>query len=175
MRHRGKGKMRRLAVPAQHPIRALVRPVGHVIGWEVRQPGQGLVDLGAQPHAICCSLRFGFSVFDALTQQRLDRLAAFLGGPDLPGETVAPGLCFLRAGLSSAPRTIECENLLCMRRQPAASKTTVEFLRVLADPSEIVHNATGYKAPAGARPSAVSSSAGGRLRLSGEFSLLFRL
>ena len=101
---------------AQHPIRGLVRTVRHVLGRQVRQPGQDLVDFRAQPGRFRGGWPRRFLVLGHTGAERLDVLAALLGGADLPGDAVAPGLGFLRAGLGGAPRVVEREDLLGARR-----------------------------------------------------------
>ena len=74
-----------------------------------------------------------------LQHQRFDVLAAPFGGADIAGDAVAPGLRLLRAGFGGAPRTVERQDLLGASRQAAAGEAAVEFRRVVADPSDVVH------------------------------------
>ncbi len=64
------------------------------------------------------------------------------GGADVARDAVAPGLRLLRAGLGGAPGTVERQHLLAARRQAAPGETAVEFRRMLADPSDVVHGQT---------------------------------
>jgi len=87
----------------QHPIGGLIRPVRHLFGRKVRQPGQDLIDFGAQPGRLRAGLGFDLPVLPGLAQQPRYVLAALLGGADLPGGAVPPSLRFLGTSFRSAP------------------------------------------------------------------------
>ena len=150
---RFKIETRRLAMVAQHPICRLVRPVRHLFGGKVREAGEDLLDLGAQPGRLGTGLGFDVPVLARLSQQRGYVLAALLGGADLSGDAVAPRLRFLGTSLGGAPQPVERQDLLGAARQAAPRQASVEFRRVVTDPSEIVHSTMGYRGPAWARPS----------------------
>ena len=90
----------------------------------------------------------------ALAQQWCRVFAALLGGSDFARDAITSGLGLLRSRLGGAPVAVEHEYLGRPRRQTPPGQATVKFLRVVPDPSEIVHGAIGYKGPAAARPSA---------------------
>ena len=94
----------RLAMMAQHPIRGLVRTVRYVVSRQIRQSGQYLVDLGAQPPRLRGFLCLSLPGRPLRAYERLDLEALKLGGPNLPGKLIAPGLRLLGAGLGGAPR-----------------------------------------------------------------------
>src|SRR5207245_9517241 len=94
----------RLTLMSQHPICGLVRTVRDVLGRQVRQSGQDLVDRCPLPRSLGCRLCLALLLLDAPAQQQLGILAPLLGGSDLPRDTVAPGLRLLRSGLGRAPR-----------------------------------------------------------------------
>ena len=124
---------------AQQQIRGLVRAVRHLSGRQVRQTGEDLVDLRAQPRRLRAGSSLGLLVFARLAEQRRDVLAALFGGADLTGDAVAPGLRFLRTCLGGAPRTVERQHLFGARRQAAPDQAAIEFRRVIANPPDIVH------------------------------------
>src|SRR6266849_1990571 len=68
-------------------------------------------------------------------------------------QTLPRRLRLLRASLSLAPGAVANENILGPDLYTAPRHSGVEILRVLPDPSEIMHNAMGYRGPAAARPS----------------------
>src|SRR5258708_3744185 len=149
---RGKIEMRLLAVMPQDQVRGLVSAVWYVLGRQVRQLGQDLVDLCPQLGSYGSGVRRGAVAHPRLDHIWLDRLTPLLRGPDLSSKAVAQGLSFLRASFGIAPRTVEHEELLGARWQATANQATVEFLRVVPDPSEIVHSDMAYNGPAAARP-----------------------
>src|SRR6202022_3593189 len=137
-------EMGRLAVMPQYPIRAFVGTVRHVLGRQVRQLGQDLVDLRPQPGGLGSGLGFGFPVLEALAQQWRRVFAALLGSSDFARDAITSGLRLLRSGRGGTPGGGEREYPLRPCRQNPPGQATVEFLRVIPDPSEIVHGGIGY-------------------------------
>src|SRR5439155_21427517 len=147
-------EMRLLAMIPQDPIRGLVDAVRHLLSRQVGQLGQNLLDLRPQPGGLGSRLGLGFPVLQALAQQWRSVFAALLGGSDFARDAITSGLGLLRSRLGGAPVAVEHEYLGRPRRQTPPGQATVQFLRVVPDPSEIVHCAIGYKGPAAPRPSA---------------------
>jgi len=110
--------MRCLAVMPQNPIRGLVGTVRHILGRQVRQLGQDLVDRRPQPGGLGSGLGFGFSVLQALAQQWLSILAALLGGPDFARNAITSSLRLLSAGLGGTPVVVEREYPLARGGKP---------------------------------------------------------
>src|SRR5262249_36689233 len=107
MRQWNEIEMRRLAMIAQYSIRALIRPIRHLFGGQVRQAGKDLIDLPAYASRRHPSLCLGLAVLRAPAQQRLDILATLLRGADLPCDAIAARLRLLGSGLSGAPCAVE--------------------------------------------------------------------
>src|SRR6202022_5059572 len=124
-------EMGRLAVMPQYPIRAFVGTVRHVLGRQVRQLGQDLVDLRPQPGGLGSGLGFGFPVLEALAQQWRRVFAALLGSSDFARDAITSGLRLLRPRLGSTPVAVEREDFPGARRQSAASEPAGQFLRVV--------------------------------------------
>ncbi len=162
VRKRCEIESRRLALAAHQQVCGFVRAVRDFVGRQVRQPGQDFVDLRTQPRRFGCGIGLGILVFGDLAQQGLDLLAALFGGADVTGDAVAPRLRLLHARLRRPPRTVQRQHLRAARRQATPTEPAIEFRRVVADPSDVVHGRTKtqteqsrYRGPRRSRPSYV--------------------
>src|SRR5438045_4641065 len=114
----------------QNQVRGLIGTVRHVLGRQVRQLGQDLVDRRAQPGGLGGCLSLGLPVLEALAQQWCRVFAALLGGSYLARDAITSRLRLLRAGFGGAPVAVEREYLLRPRQQTTSGQATVEFFRV---------------------------------------------
>ena len=124
---------------AQDDVGAGVLPHRHVIGRQVGQAFEQLVEPGGQlPHPF-----LGFSLELFLGRYGADHpahvLALGLGDADLLGQLVAPGLYFLGGGERLAALLVERDDARGCRPHAAGLEPGVEGRRIVADPFEIEH------------------------------------
>ena len=124
---------------AQFDIGGLIRPIGGIVGRQVRESFENGFDLGGE------FLFLGLQRLEPLLQlgdfrDKVCRLLPpALGEADLLGGFVAPALDILAFALGGAAALIALDDGGGRRLQPATRQTGVEGLGVFPDPTNVEH------------------------------------
>ncbi len=135
----GKAEGRRRPVAADELVVVLILSVGHIIGWDIGETGQKIIDLAAQARRFLLGRRLQFLIARDAVQQLGDILSLRLCRTDLLGEAIAPRQGFLRQRFSGAPFSFKSQDLGGTRLEAAPRQTPVERSGVLADPLHVEH------------------------------------
>ena len=139
------GEVPRVSPAADLDVRGLVRPVGHVLERQVREPEKKLAQRRIRRRRLGLEARdLVLLLGDEHAQPLEPRLvAARPGRTHLAARGVALGKCCLGGGDAGAADLVEGEDLRRGRRQAAAGERVVEGVRCLPDLADVVHGASG--------------------------------
>ena len=138
---RCEGKGGQGAPAADFHILCLVRAIGHIVGGNVRQAGQQVVQPGGQVAILVLQRGQGLLQFGDFGLQRLGPVLVALahGLADQLRCLVTAGLRFLHAGADLAPASVHFQQRGGARLHPAPGEGGIESVRIVADQADVMH------------------------------------